>query len=367
MPFTQPGLVLLLDEPVAGGPAARFSEALRRLLGLAPNVAVHDLADLRRQGITSEERGPLATLARRRWLVAQAAGLLRRAEHQPTASQLVVVIAGFLDGVAARRYTARLLDDVGEALRGMAIPSAVAPAIVAVNVLPERWSPYQAAALHAWRREMEYVTDRYGHVAPTTTRFAGAFVLGRNRAPTRHAMGRLALTDSEIATSAAQFTAACLQFRVVDWLRSARRGMPHRPALATFGIAPLPTGSGDFDLAVDASDVLWPGTTSPQELGLPEAACAVVASDDPDHEGWEHVLPLVPHCLEGRGWLLQVRHGMSADDLAGASEWRARYRALPPEQRRRLHGLASIAEVPETAPAPTGFAPDPAPPFTFSL
>lgn len=349
-----PGLVLLMADPVARGPADEFLRTLRARLGDAPAVRVLDFRELRSGGFPPERGSFLGQMKFERWLGERVADALGAPGAVRSArGRFLVTIVGLLCEESARRHSVGILPYVQSAFRRLMPAAGIDPAILGVSVVPERWTSLEAAGLYAWLKEFSGVLRRAPR--PGTPRYTLATVIARACATDRDVREPQTPPDIELARSAAEFTAACQTSGVVDWIRAGDRGRMDDMRFHAYGIAPLT--DSELRVQVELSRVLWPVLRDLRPRSGRLVARALVGRAqfaEPFLEGWERVPASPPPAVE-RAWLLRMARGLSPSDLVGAEEWKFRYDRLPLAARISLHGITEALEWPDplALPEPT--------------
>jgi hypothetical protein len=336
-----PGLVLVLAEPSRTGAGSVVLRRLAEGLDGAPAVRVLDLTELRRLGLAAPELGPLARTSFERALAERICESLRSAHGAAEHHRFVIGIVALLEDAVAARHAVALIPYLEGALARVALPRGTEPALVAVHVLRDRWTPLEAAGLYAWLKEFGAALHLGAQRNDGLRGYTLASVIGHG--DSRHAT-RLS-TREQVAAIAADFLTVCLCSRMLDAVLAQRRGRALNGRFSAFGIAPWSEVGGDPERAVGLSDVRLP--LDPLAHGHGETALlrASVGSDRaPD--GWERVDGCTGARID-RGWLVQMATNLSITDLAGAREWRAHYAALSPAERAEVHGIRAAAGWPD--------------------
>lgn len=345
-----PGLVLVLGEPVARGPVDAFLTTFRRRLGGHPAVTVLDWRDLAEGGFPPPHDSFMRRMRFERWVadrvdeVLAASGAVRNAR-----GRFLVSVVGLLSEARSRRHAVEVLPYLHFAFPRIN-SAGLEPTLVGVTALPQRWSALQAAELFAWLREFSGVLRAKPH--PGVPRYTLAMLIGRGRALDRDEVEPKTDADVELARAAAEFAAACHSSALVDWVRGTERGRPGAPHFHSYGILPL--SEAEVRIQAESSQVLWPVLRDHHPRSGRAVLRALVGGADfaePYLEAWERI-PTAPAADGARAWLLRLAGGLDAADVVGADEWRSRYLRLPPELRVALHGVPEAAGWPDPLAAP---------------
>jgi hypothetical protein len=345
-----PGLVLVLGEPVARGPADEFLAAFRRRLGAHPSVAVLDWRDLVDGGFPPPHGSFMRRMRFERWMadrvdeVLAAAGAVRNAR-----GRFLVTVVGLLSEAQSRRHAVEVLPYVHFAFPRINA-AGLEPTLVGVTALPQRWSALQAAELFAWLKEFSGVLRANPH--PGVPRYTLATLIGRARALDREEEEPKTDADVELARAAAEFAAACHTSALVDWVRGTERGRPGAPHFHSYGIMPL--NEAEARVQAELSQVLWPVLRDLRPRSGRAVLRALVGGADfaePYLEAWERI-PTAPAGDRARAWLLRMAGGLDPADVVGAEEWRSRYLRMPADLRAALHGVPEAAGWPDPLAAP---------------
>lgn len=360
-PGVHPGLVLLLAEAVARGPADEFMRAFRTRLGEHPAVSVLDFRELRAGGFPPEPGSFLGQVKFERWLADRAAEILSASGAVRSAGgRFTITVVGLLGEAPSRRYSISVLPYIQNAFRRMMLPADMEPSIMGVSVLPERWTSLEAAGLYAWLKEFSGVLCLPPH--PGTPRYSMATVIGRAHATDRESREPRTDPDVELARAAAEFTAACQTSGVIDWVRANERGRTNERHFHAYGITALT--EAEVRVQVELSRVLWPVLRDLRPRSGRAVMRALVGAApfaEPYLEGWERV-PAAPTTSTQHAWLLRLAGGLTPADLIGAEEWQFRYDRLPIGTRAALHGIPQALDWPDPLARPvTSSTADPEP------
>ncbi len=340
----QPGLVLALTSPGAGSPGALFTQTLRARLDDNPAVDILDLPRLRELSLPSRGAGLLAQADFERELAAGIVRCLRAASGSRLArTRFVLLVVAFLSEPEARKASVALLPRLNGALQRVAFPPWVEPVVVGIHILPDRWSPVEGAGHFAWLKEFSHALRR-GRDQSTAGGMRGyglAALLGRSDADVPKGGRSLNFSDHQLAAAAAEFVAASLCSRSLDWILTATRGRQDLSGLfVSFGVTAVSPPQLPESL-VTHSRVLWP-VPPPRERAVLRGAA--LRGEGPS--GWDAIdLLRAPRGVDG--WLLQVGLGLDPVDLVGVDAWRRCYRALSNDEQEALHGITGASRWPE--------------------
>lgn len=352
-PPLQPGLVLVLGKSGRGSVGATIRARLDSRLGRDPSVAVVGLQDLTQSDHAGELPGALERVRIERTLADRVRVALEKAHAHADGRRLVVAVMAVLSDPEARRQAVWVLPMIESALRRVALPRSMDPALVGIHILPRHWTPLQGAGLYAWLKEFTRLISapdsipRRGYTLP--------LVVGHSDHDAAGGGSRIAFPEHELCISSADFAAACFQLQIVDEVMAWQRGQNRRDPFSAFGIAPF-RDFADAEQGALGSRILWPVDASIRPARDKEVLKLSTANISQE---WRQVGGSASAQATDQ-WAIQIACGLHPEDIIGAEMWRTHYLGLAEEERRALHGIADAADwddpldssIPEPVPAP---------------